>query len=305
MPSDISDDIYRYLARDWRHSSDTLSAAKIRQLKRDIPDLRKRYESDRRIPYNDPSIRRAYLASFAARYSCILYDCLNLAKARALQTLKSWDCNSATMCLIGGGPGCELIGLLDWLYENDVRPKHLHVIILDREGYWRSFHSFLFVEILGRFFRKTQILPSYESIDFPISKQKRFKRESVNYQFAHSSLLAEARLVSIINFLSEIPDHRGFECQFRYLTRLAWEKQLVVCADSAANKRRKRLDWIDKHFNRASTVKADELYSGVHDFDCPWLNTMTATSSKIFQKAAAPMWLHSFKRWIYMAETLP
>jgi hypothetical protein len=305
MPNDISEDIYRYLSRDWGHSKDTLRTPKITQLKRDIPDLRKRYEAERRIPYNRPGVRRAYLASFAARYASVLYGCLNLARAEALETLGPWHQSDAVVCLIGGGPACELVGLLDWLYENNIKPKHLHAVILDREGFWRSFHSFLFVEIIGSRFRKTQILPSYEAVEFPVSKKKSFKREAVDYGFQQPSLLAEARLISIINFMSEISDHRGLECHLRFLTCLAWERQLVVCADSSANKRRNRMDWLQNHFEKPTSARARQIHAGVQNFDCPWLQQMSTTSQRIFNRTSKPLWLHSFKRWVYIAQTRP
>lgn len=303
MPDDISEDVYRYLARDWGHSEDVLRSPKIRQLKRDIPNLRERYEGERRIHYHLPAVRRAYLASFAARYAYILYGCLNLVRVQARRTLRDWHGGDAVVCLIGGGPACELVGLLAWLYENEIKPKHLHVIILDREGYWRSFHSFLFVEILGRLFRKTQILPSYEAVNFPVSKKKGFDRESVDYSFRQTSLLAEARLISLVNCLSEISDHRGIECHLRFLTRLAWERQLVICADSSANKRRERMDWLQTYFEDAPSPRFRQLHMGTQVFDCPWLQQMSATSARIFNRTSRPVWMRSFKRWVYIAQS--
>lgn len=305
MPRDISEEVYRYLARDWGQSGDVLTLAKIRQLKRDIPNLRQRYQRELRIPYHQSAMRRAYLASFAARYAYILHGCLDLVRAKALATLQPWHRDEAVVCLMGGGPACELVGLLEWLYDNDIKPKYLHAVILDREGFWRSFHSFLFVEILGRLFPKTQIIPTYESVDFPVAKGKKFVRESVDYGFRNTSLLAEARLISLANCLSEIPNHRGFECQLRFLTRIAWNSQLVVCADSAAKKRRQRMSWLSSHFHSAAAFRARGLFSGVHTFGCSWLTSMSPNSVRIFNKATKPVWLHSFKRWIYVAHTRP
>ena len=305
MPHDISEDIYRYLARDWGHSDDRLSNAKIRQLKRDVPKLRESYQRDREIPYNKPTTRRAYLASFAARYAYILHGCLELVREAALPLLRDWHNSNAVVCLVGGGPGCELFGLVDWLYQNDIRPKYLHVILLDREGFWRSFHSYLFVEIIGSRFRKTRVLPSYENVEFPASRQVRFDRQSVDYSFQQTSLLAEARLVSVVNCLSEIPDERGIQCHLRFLTRIAWSGQLVICADSAANKRRSRMEWLERHFQNDAILHAENLHSAIHRFQCDWLENMSENSQRVFNRTQKPIWLHSFKRWVYIARTHP
>jgi hypothetical protein len=305
MPHDISEDIYRYLARDWGHSNDRLSNAKIRQLKRDVPVLRESYQRDREIPYNKAPTRRAYLASFAARYAYILYGCLELVRDAALDLLRDWHNSDAVVCLVGGGPGSELFGLVDWLYQNGIRPKYLHVILLDREGFWRSFHSNLFVEILGSRFRKTRVLPSYEKVEFPVSKRVGFDRQSVDYSFQQTSLLAEARLLSVVNCLSEIPDKRGIECHVRFLSRIAWNAQLVICADSAAKKRRSRMEWLQGHFENDATVHAQNLFTGIHTFECDWLKTMSENSQRIFNKTQKPIWLHSFKRWVNIARTAP
>ena len=106
--------------------------------------------------------------------------------------------------------------------------------------------------MINQRFRKTLVIPSYEAVDFPVPKGARFDRTAVNYNFAQTSLLAEARLISVVNCLSEIPDHRGIECHLRFLTRIAWHDQLLVCADSAAKKRRPRMKWLKPMFDSAS-----------------------------------------------------
>lgn len=302
MPRDISEGIFRFLARDWGLKGDALTDAKCQQLQEAIPSLRTRYHRNRRIPYHQPLTRRAYLAAFAPRYAYILHSCLRAVATKARETLSAWNNSEGVMCLLGGGPACEIYGLLQWLYQKNIRPRYLHVIIVDRERYWRAFHNFLFSDICSKDFRKTMIVPSYESVDFPVPKGARFDRASMSYGFAQTSLLAEARLISIVNCLSELPNHRGFECHLRYFTRLAWNPQLVICADSNAKKRRPRMSWLKTFFDDADNFRSKELYRQTREMTFSWLEN-AETSQRIFQPAAAPRWENSMSRWVYIRRT--
>lgn len=303
MPHDISEDIYRYLARDWGLKDEVLTDKKCELLRESIPDVRKAYYSDRKIAYEKPEVRRAYLAAFAPRYAYILYHALSRVKQQATQVLGDWDKSDAVMCMLGGGPACELFGLLEWLYETNIRPRYLHVIVFDRENYWRTFHSFLFADLLGQRFKKTLVVPTYESVDFPVPKGKNFDRKRVSYNFAQTALIAESKLLSIVNCLSELADHRGFSCHLRYLTQLAWPEQLVVCADSAAKKRRPRMRWLRDYFNGAPNFQSAELFSGVQEMKCTWLQ-QAATGKKIYA-GSTPKWETGVKRWVYIRKTGP
>src|SRR5436190_798424 len=117
MPYDIAPDIYRYLALDWGLQKDELTPAKCGQLTREIPELRKAYWSEHGISYHKSITRRAYLAAFGPRYAYVLYKALNRRRAAAISTLQAWHKSEGVVCLMGGGPACELFGLLDWLYE--------------------------------------------------------------------------------------------------------------------------------------------------------------------------------------------
>jgi hypothetical protein len=297
MPTDIAEDIYRYLARDWGLLTDTLTESKCRQLTREIPALRKDYYRDRKIAYHLPNVRRAYLAAFAPRYAYILYKCLNRVKRQALPVVQPWHKQEGVICLVGGGPACEVFGLVDWLDENGINPRYLRAIIVDREGYWRTFHSFLFAELINKHFRKTLVIPSYESVDFPVPKGERFDRTTVNYNFAQTGLLAEARIISVINCLSEVSNHRGIECHLRFLTRLAWNQQLVICADSAAKKRRPRMKWLKDSFDLAPHFRSTELYSNTLYMRCPCLRR-GVTSRRISPNTGAPRWETDINRWV-------
>jgi hypothetical protein len=301
MPHDISEDVYRYLARDWGLKDDALTDTKCAQLTETIPDLRNSYHHNRRIAYHKSLIRRAYLAAFAPRYAYILHSCLRKVGKAARELLSPWNNQEGVMCLLGGGPACEVFGLMQWLYRWKIRPRYLHVIIADRERHWRSFHNFLFSDLCSQRFRKTMIVPSYESVDFPVPGGKDFDRTAVNYNFAQTSLLAEARLISVINCLSELADHRGFACHLRYLTRLAWNPQLVICADSAAKKRRPRMSWLLDFFAKADNFQSKQLFTGIRDMTFDWLH-QGETSQRIF-RPAAPRWENSISRWVYIART--
>ncbi len=300
MPHDVAKDLYRYLARDWGLVRDALTDAKCEQLKEAIPKLRKAYYRDRKITYSKPLTRRAYLAAFAPCYSYMLYHCLALAAKEALAVFRPWHRSEGVVCLFGGGPACEVFGLLDWLYEHGIEPRYLQVVILDREGFWRTFHSFLFSDLLSQHYRKTLIVPSYEAIDFPVPTGKSFDRTTVNYNFTQTGLLAEARIFSLVNCLSELPDHRGLECHLRYLTRLAWNPHLVVCADSAAPKRRPRITWLKPFFDNATGLQSIELVNGIRTFSSNWLQN-GPTSQRIFA-TPTPRWENSVKRYVYVRE---
>src|SRR5688572_25075270 len=76
MPHDIAESVYCYLARDWGLAQDALTEGKCEQLQTSIPELRLAYQRNRAIAYHKPTVRRAYLAAFAPRYSYVLYRCL-------------------------------------------------------------------------------------------------------------------------------------------------------------------------------------------------------------------------------------
>jgi hypothetical protein len=302
MPHDIAPDIYRYLAHDWGLQGDALTPAKCSQLEAEIPRLRNAYQRNRKIPYHDPLTRRAYLAAFGPRYAYVLYRCLNRRRAAAQAILQPWHKNEGVVCLMGGGPACELFGLLDWLYAHGIEPRYLRVIIMDGEGYWRTFHNFLFADLIGRRFRKTLVVPSYEAVDFPVPKGKKFDPTAVSYNFAQIAHLGEARLVSVANCLSELSDHRGFECHLRFLMRIARHPQLVICADSAAKKRRPRMSWLQGAFDVANTFKTRNLMSGIIKMQFQHL-TMDATTQQIFQTNGTPKWENSLSRWVNIQRT--
>jgi hypothetical protein len=300
MRHDIAAGIYKYLAHDWGLKGDKLTAPKCEQLKREITKLRKAYWSERGIAYDKSLTRRAYLAAFAPRYAYILYRCLNRRRTKAVEILKPWHRKEGVICLMGGGPACEVFGLLDWLYEKGIEPRFLRVIIMDRQGYWRTFHNSLFAELLRKPFPKTLVVPSYEAVDFPVPKGKKFDPTSVNYGFAQIADLAEARLISVTNCLSELRDARGFECHLRFLMRIARHTQLVICADSAAPKRRKRMSWINGAFNQPGLFKVNPLLTGVIDMQFPWLR-MDDTTDAIFD--TTPRWENTISRWVSIQST--
>src|SRR6266478_8291274 len=302
MPHDIAQDIYRYLAHDWRLKGDELTDSKCNQLRDEIPKLRKAYWRNKELPYHKPLTRRAYLAAFGPRYAYVVYRCLNRRRTNAVRILKPWHREEGVVCLMGGGPACELFGLLEWLYEKGIEPRFLRVIIMDREGYWRTFHNFLFAGLIATRIRKTLVVPSYEAVDFPVPRGKKFDPTTVSYNFAQIAQLAEARLVLVTNCLSELPDHRGFECHLRFLIRIARHSQLVVCADSAAKKRRPRVSWLRGAFNVANTFETTELMSDVIKMKFGHL-TQDPTTRRIFQKNGPPKWENSLSRWVSIQKT--
>lgn len=302
MPYDITPDIYRYLAHDWGLHGDALTEVKCRQLTNEIPKLRKAYWNERGIPYHNPITRRAYLAAFGSRYAYVLYKCLNRRRAAAISILQPWHNAEGVICLMGGGPACELFGLLDWLYEREIEPRFLRVIIMDREGYWRTFHNFLFADLIGKKFRKTLVVPSYEAIDFPVPKGKKFDPTTVSYNFAQIAQLAEARLISIANCLSELPNHRGFECHLRFIMRIARYPQLVVCADSSANKRQSRMNWLTDAFKVPNTFITTNLMSEVVKMKFHHLKRDEITK-RIYKINGAPKWMNTLSRWVNIQKT--
>jgi hypothetical protein len=296
MPHDIATDIYRYLAHDWGLQGEALTDTKCAQLTAEIPVLRKGYWGEREISYRRPLTRRAYLAAFGPRYAYVLSKTLNRKKAECIDVLRPWHKAEAVMCLLGGGPACELFGLLDWLYENGIEPRFLRVIIMDREGYWRTFHNFLFGDLISKHFRKTLVVPSYESVTFPVVTGNRFDRTVVNYNFGQIAHIAEARLISVVNCLSELQDYRGIACHLRFMARIAWNPQVLVCADSAARKRRPRMKWFQESFGGPPTVNETLLKVGILKMKFSQLD-MDPTTTAIFKTAGAPRWENKLKRW--------
>lgn len=108
---------YRYLARDWGLIDDTLTSKKCDILRRTIPKLRRSYREERRIRYDQVSVRRAYVASYAPRYARLLSAALRKIKKGALPVARRWHRKELVVAMFGGGPAFELYGLIYWLYE--------------------------------------------------------------------------------------------------------------------------------------------------------------------------------------------
>src|SRR5687768_9911635 len=89
-PPTVVDLAYCYLARDWGLMDDKLTAKKCAILRESIPSLRKSYQKERRIRYDKVSIRRAYVAAYAPRYSRLLSAALQRIKPHALEVARRW-----------------------------------------------------------------------------------------------------------------------------------------------------------------------------------------------------------------------
>ena len=55
----------------------------------------------------------------------MLYKCLNRVKRRALPIFEEWHQAEGVICLVGGGPACEVFGLVHWLDKNGINPGYL------------------------------------------------------------------------------------------------------------------------------------------------------------------------------------
>jgi len=297
---DIADDVYRYLAHDWGLKKEVLTDKKCEQLSDAIPVLRKSYQGTKDIPYHKEMTRRAYLAAFAPRYAYLLYHLLNLCEGvDAEEVLRPWHQKDGILCLLGGGPACEIIGLLDWLNERKIRPRRLYVVIVDREIHWRGFHSYLFSAIAAAHFRKTVIIPSYEQVEFP-DRKTASDPKAISYGYTQIGLLTQARLFSAANVFSELKDHTGVEAHLKFLLSLPWERSLFTCVDSSANKWRPRISWIETMLStgRLAQPTCKQLYKGKMSLDCDWLSN-TGTTEKIYGRKPAPKWEKTVKRWAY------
>jgi hypothetical protein len=298
MPHDIADHIYRYLARDWHLANDVLTSTKCHQLSRWITNLRGRYKGERDIPYQQVGIRRAYLPAFGPRYAYILYRLFEEIEQHHGNPFAGWPDDEVVICLVGGGPAIEVFGLLDRMYQNNFYPKYLHVVIVDRQRYWRSFHSYLFSELFASFFRRTQIIPTYEEIDVPVPSGVRFDPSSISYGYGQVGLLSKTRILSVVNCFSEIADHRAVQQHLRYLLRLPCNDVLFVCADSNAKKRRPRMSWLDDFFTSGKLI-SHSRFSGRLDVNCHWLHGDATTNLVFPGTPGSPSWLTNCVRWAY------
>ena len=302
MPVDIASMVYDYIAYDWGLKG-RLTSKKCQLLSQGIVKVRNQYKNPDRVKYTSEVERRAYLAAFAPRYAYLLHELLTQAEAshskEVLDFLERWrGKKELVICLLGGGPACELFGLVDWLYGHDIKPRTLHVVFVDKEVTWRSFHSYLFSVMMRQHFGKTRAIPYYEDIEIPVFTKKRTSRESVLYSYRHLTKLAEVHLVSMVNCLSEMANHRGVASHLRFLLRHSWNDVIALCADSSAKKVRPRINWVADFF--ASTALSNSsVFDGELKLDgTQWLKRGPLTG-QIFGKNTSPKWETTVKRWAY------
>jgi len=287
---------YRYLARDWGLADDALTPTKCRILRREIPKLRKRYKSERRIHYEQITVRRAYVASYAPRYSRLLSVSLQRIKSEALRIANQWHRNELVVAMFGGGPAFELFGLVNWLYSHSIEPRYIHVVMIDQERYWRSFHGYWFSEVINRRFRKTMVIPSYELVRFPTKKGDTRSYEHLGFPYTQAGLLTKTQLITMTNFLSEFSTPLSLEQPLRYLCRLPNQECLFLCVDSSAPNRRPRMKWLSRFFD-SEPVSSQRLFQGVITVKAR-NKGRDSVSKRIFGRGG-PTWMSTCDRWVH------
>lgn len=287
---------YRYLARDWGLLDDQLTIKKCQILRRSISPLRKSYQNERRIRYDKVSVRRAYVASYAPRYARLLSAALQRVESHALEIANDWHRKELVVAMFGGGPAFEIFGLINWLYRHDIQPRYVHVVMIDQERYWRSFHSYWFADAINARFRKTMVIPSYELIRFPATSAERDGFEHSGFPYTQAGLLTRTQLITMTNFLSEFAEPSLLEQSLRYLCRLPNNECLFLSVDSAARKRRPRMTWLTEFFD-SEPIKSQRLFEGLVKVKAR-NKGRDETSQKIFA-AGGPSWMLECNRWVH------
>ena len=198
--------------------------------------------------------------------------------------------------MFGGGPAFEVFGLVNWLYRNNIQPRYVHVVMIDQERYWRSFHSYWFSEAINKRFRKTMVIPSYELVQFPAVSADRNSFEHSGFPYTQAGLLTKTQLITMTNFLSEFPEPSLLEQPLRYLCRLPNHECLFFSVDSAARKRRPRMTWLADFF-ASEPIKSQSLYQGLVT-----VNGRNKGRDEISQQifgAGGPSWMPTCERWVH------
>lgn len=288
---DIAPGVYNYCRQWWGLKATLLTRTKCEILRRSITEWRSAYWKGKlsklRSMYRSDRDLLGYLAAFAPRYAYIPYFLMK-ATGKDLNVCASGD--HLAVCLLGGGSGVEMIGLLAYLAERKTVPRDVEIHFIDRSPQWRRFHAFLFASLMPHYFPKTRVLPYYHDLDL--------SNPGLRYDTALSRAL-DARIFLISNLLSEVENQTGIRENLRVLLRSTRKTFFLLVADSNAKKLRPRLSWIDQFLTDLG-FKHWLYLSDSFTVDCSWLKR-DPTSDAIFGPPG-PSFLTSVRRYGFVAK---
>lgn len=124
----VLDEVWAILPGDEQQKQDAVRAQLL--------DLRRHYarlasSSSISIDYRHPAVRYAYLAAYVTSHSNMVSQLI--AGTADLRSLFQQD--AVHVSCIGGGPGSDLLGVLKYVADNNLKPR-LKFFLYDREQAW-------------------------------------------------------------------------------------------------------------------------------------------------------------------------
>lgn len=139
------------------------------------------------IDYTTPATRFAYVYAYVATHADYVFQLLNNTRKRLWDSLEGKERLVAT-CL-GGGPGTELVGLLQFLSHEETPPETLTVYLCDREQAWADSWTEIGEEVPSALRLNVNFQPLDVTNPKSWSKQKKF---------------LSADLFALVYFVSEV-----------------------------------------------------------------------------------------------------
>lgn len=175
------------------------------------------------ISYTEPEVRFAYILRYVPSHACLVTEIIR--RCPELEVLFKWE--EVEVAAIGGGPGSEVVGIAKHCAE-----RHLKGVIAfnlyDHDPAWANTWNRL-----------------HKKVDLPVKLFPMFKqldaRDKATWE--HEDALAEADLITMVFFVSEVYKHadevRPF---FRRLFKRAKKGALILYIDNGATT---FTDWFD------------------------------------------------------------
>lgn len=149
-------------------------------------------ESDR-VDFSDPLKQWSYMFVYTLRHVDLVSYALDATSDIGI--LKDSDaCCSPTVCMIGGGPGSDVLGLSIHLREHGhTAPMSSRLHVLDKytewQGTWQLFH---------------QHLPERFNLAIPEMKYHAFDFEDNDLSLEHQEIVKSSNIVTMIKSLSPV-----------------------------------------------------------------------------------------------------
>jgi hypothetical protein len=186
LVKDVLDDLYKRIESAHNDQADQAIKNALASLSGQYRDL----DKDTRVPvdYSDPAIRFGYVFRYVAAHSSYVRDiCL---RSLPISQLLSSDARVKVTCL-GGGPGTELIGLIQASNRLD-RKKDLLFSLIDREDAWADTWENIDEELDAGF----RVSTNFRAIDI----SRPFRLENLNGPFGSDIFVMSYFLSEIYAF---------------------------------------------------------------------------------------------------------